>query len=71
MRKREVTKLIQEGGCVAQVDVELIEIEDGWSLYLSLEDAYKLDEVRDALRRGDLSRAAQLSWLLKLTPVAA
>jgi hypothetical protein len=30
------------------------------SPYLSIEDAQKLDEVREALRRGDLKTAAKL-----------
>jgi len=37
---------------------------------LSLEDAQKLDEVREALRRGDLARASQLGRVYHLTPVA-
>jgi hypothetical protein len=36
------------------VDVELLVNEDEWSPYLSLEDAYKLDDVREALKCGDL-----------------
>jgi hypothetical protein len=36
---------------------------------LSLEDAYKLDDVRQALRDGDLKTAAKLGRVFKLTPV--
>lgn len=39
MRKRRHTKLVHEGQYVAEVDVELIETDEGWSPYLSLEDA--------------------------------
>jgi len=39
MRKRHQTKLVHEGQYVAEVDVELIDTGDGWSPYLSLEDA--------------------------------
>jgi hypothetical protein len=43
---------------VAEVDVALLESDDAWSPYLSLEDAYKLDDIRKALRRGDVKIAA-------------
>jgi len=44
---------------------------EGWSPYLSLDDAYKLDDVRQALRDGDLNRASLLAKVFKLTPVPA
>ena len=44
MKKRRRTKLVHEGQYVAEVDVELIDMDKGWSPYLSLDDAYKLDE---------------------------
>jgi hypothetical protein len=56
---------------VAEVDVETIFTDDGWSPYLSVEDAYKLDDVRGALRRGDLKAATQIARVYSLTPVAA
>jgi len=70
MRKRHQTKLVHEGQYVAEVDVELVDTGDGWSPYLSLEDAYKLDDVRDALRRGDVRSAARLARVFTLTPIA-
>ncbi len=70
MNIRHHRKLVHEGQYVAEVEVSLIETEEGWSPYLSLEDAYKLDDVRDALRRGDIRRASQLSRVYTLTPVA-
>ena len=60
MKTKPKTKLVHEGDFVAEVSVELIETEDGWSPYLSVEDARKLDEVREALRCGDLKSAARL-----------
>jgi hypothetical protein len=71
MRKRSHTKLIHEGQYAAEVDVELIETEDGWSPYLSVEDGRKLDDVRQALRDGDLKRASRLARVYQLTPVSA
>ena len=70
MSKRKRTKLIHEGRYVAKVDIELLEEPEGWSPYLSLEDAYRLDDVREALRRGDVKAAAKKSRVFSLTPVA-
>jgi hypothetical protein len=70
VKKREHTKLIHEGDYVAKVNVELIDAEEGWSPYLSLDDAKKLDDVREALRRGDLKAASRLARVYTLTPVA-
>jgi hypothetical protein len=47
VRKRHHAKLLHEGKYAAEVDVELVETGEGWSPYLSLEDAYKLDAVRE------------------------
>ncbi len=71
MTQKQVTKLIHEGEYAAEVDINLITTDDEWSPYLSLGDAYKLDDVRQALRQGDLESAARLARLFKLTPVAA
>jgi hypothetical protein len=70
MSKRRHTKLVREGPYAAKVDVELIEAEDGWSPYLSLDDARKLDAVREALRRGDLQTASRHARVFSLTPVS-
>ena len=70
MSTRRYTKLVHEGGYVAEVDVELLYSEEGWSPYLSLDDAYKLDDVREALRQGDMKSAARLAKVYTLTPVA-
>jgi len=48
MKTRHRTKLVREGQYVAEVDVKLIEEDEGWSPYLSLEDAAQLDSVREA-----------------------
>jgi len=60
MTKRTRTKLVQEGKYVAEVDVELIETDDGWSPYISVEDAYKLDRVRGSLQQSDITTALVL-----------
>ena len=71
MKRRSTTKLVREGELVAEVEVYLVEGNAGWAPYLSLDDAYKLDDVREALRSGDVDRAAALaSRVYRLTPVA-
>ncbi len=60
---------MREGYYLAEIEVELIETQEGWSPYLSLEDAYKLDDVRAALRCGDIHTAAKLARVFTLTPV--
>ncbi|MBI4746463.1 MAG: hypothetical protein HY786_07990 [Deltaproteobacteria bacterium] len=65
------TKLVHEGSYVAGVEVEYIYTDEEWSPYLSLADAYKLDDVRDALQHDDIRMASQLSRVFMLTPVAA
>jgi hypothetical protein len=70
MKKRKHTKLVHEGKYIAEIDIELIDTPEGWSPYLALEDAYKLDDVREALRKGDLDTAGRFARLYTLTPVA-
>ena len=50
--------------------MELVTTDDDWSPYLSTEDAYKLDNVRDAPERGDIQSAARIARVFVLTPVA-
>ena len=69
MSKNYHTKLVRKGQYAAEVEVELLESETGWSPYLSLADAQKLDEVREALQNGNLKKASQLARVFKLTPV--
>ncbi len=69
MMRRKKTKYIHEGHYVAEVEVELMEGEGGWSPYLSVEDAYRLDDLREALREGDLRSAARYGCIYELRPV--
>ena len=71
MSERQTQKLVREGPYIAEVDVTLIETDHEWSPYLSAPDVRKLDEVRLALRRGDLAAAARLGRVYELKPVAA
>jgi hypothetical protein len=70
MTRRKKTKYVHEKPYVAEVEVALIEDESEWSPYLSVEDACKLDDVRDALPRGDLATAARYGLIYELRPVA-
>lgn len=71
MNRRLRKKVVIEGSYAAEVEVELLEGEEGWAPYLSLDDAKRLDEVRRALRSGEISRACQLARVYELTPLSA
>ena len=70
MIRRKKTKYIHEGHYVAEVEVELMEDEGEWAPYLSLDEAYRLDNLRNALRQGDLTAAARYGRIYELRPVA-
>ena len=70
MKRTSRTKLIHEGPYMAEVEVAYLEPEDAWSHYLSVEDALKLDTVREALRKGEIESAARLAKVYALTEVA-
>ena len=69
MKKRKHVKLVHEGNYVAEVDIELCDSGEGWAPYLSLGDAEKLDEVREALRREEVLTAGKLARVFRLTPL--
>ena len=70
VNKRRHAKFVREGQFVAEVQVDLIESEESWAPYLSLEDAYRLDDVREALRQGDIKAAAKCGRIYALKPLA-
>ena len=69
MNSRQKIKLVHEGQYVAEVAVVVTESEHGWSPTISLEDAYKLDDVREALKVGDMKAAAQYGRVYELRPI--
>jgi hypothetical protein len=71
MTKKRQLKLVHVGEYVAEVEVELIYTDEGWSPYLSVSDALKLDEVRELLRQEEFEVATRLARVFKLVPVAA
>ena len=62
-------KLVRQGELAAEVEVDLIESGTDWGPYLSFQGARKLDEVRVALRQGDLKAATRLARVFRLTPI--
>jgi hypothetical protein len=68
---RKTVKLIHEGRYAAEIPIELIEDDTGWSPYLSVEDAMKLDAVRLALKAGDVAAAAKHGRVFELLPLSA
>jgi hypothetical protein len=70
MKKQRRTKLVHERRYLAEVDIELLVTDDEWSPYLSVQEAYKLDDVRDALKKGDTTTAARYGRVLSLTPIS-
>ena len=72
MNVKSSKRLVREGSLAAEVDVTVVEADGGWTPYLSIDDAYKLDDVRDALKAGDIKRASRLATrVYRLTPVEA
>jgi hypothetical protein len=68
---RRTIKFVHEGRYAAEIPVDLIEEQGGWSPYLSVQDANKLDTVRQALREGDVATAAKHGRVFQLLPVSA
>ncbi len=77
MRTRPSTELVREGRYLAEVEIELIGDREWspdaspWEPTISMADAKKLEEVRLALRRGDLKAASTIARVYELKPVAA
>ncbi len=69
--ERQSIRAVREGRYFAEVPVTRFEDGHEWAPYLSMTDAKKLDEVRLALRRGDLKAAGELARVFQLAPVAA
>jgi hypothetical protein len=69
MKVKKKTKYIHAGRYVAEVEVDLIQSEDEWAPYLSVEDATKLDDVREVLQKEDLESASQYGRIYRLEPI--
>ena len=71
MQNRKHVKLVHEGKYVAEVEIEIINSENAWSPYISLDDALKLDTIRELLREDKTAEAKKLGKVYLLKPVAA
>jgi len=69
MMIKKKTQYIHAGQYVAEMEVDLIDSGDEWAPYLSVEDAKRLDEVREALQKGDLETASGYGRIYKLQPI--
>jgi hypothetical protein len=69
--QKQTLRLVREGHYLAEVQVNLIVDETGWSPYLTPDDARKLDAVRIALKQGDLETAKRLGRVFELLPISA
>jgi hypothetical protein len=67
--RRASVKVIHEGKYAAEIPVVWIE-DDSWGPCLSVDDVRKLEEVRKALREGEVMRAANFGRIFHLTPVS-
>ena len=68
--KKKKFKYLHVGQYVAEVEVAVMEDSTGWAPWLSVEDANKLDEIREALGKGDLKSASKYCQIYELRPVA-
>ena len=71
MPNRKHTKLLHEGKYVAEVEVEIVDNENAWSPYIRLDDALKLDTVRELLREENITEAKKYGKVYRLKPIAA
>jgi hypothetical protein len=67
---RSKIELVREGKYATEVPIELIEEEGGWSPYLSLDDARKLEAVKLALRKGDIAEVSKYGRVFELLPIS-
>ncbi len=60
-----------KGKYFAEVEIEIIDNENAWSPYISLDDTLKLDTVRELLREENITEATKYGKVYMLKPVAA
>jgi hypothetical protein len=71
MKTRKQVRIVHESPYVGEVDVDLILADEEWAPYLSLEDAGRLDRMRQALRKGELQEALKIGRVYRLTPITS
>jgi len=68
---KKAIKYIHEGLYVAEVEIELVDSDSGWSPTMSLRDALKLDEIRAYLHVGNLVAAVKYATVYEMRKIAA
>ena len=61
--------LIRDGDLVAEVQVKLADDHEDWRPTMSIDDATKVDMVRQAMRAKDYDQVRKLAKLYRLVPV--
>jgi len=69
--KKQSVRVTIEGKYAAEVAIEVVEDESGWSPYVTFGEATKVADVRGALRLGDTATAARLVKVHELLPLSA
>ena len=70
LNKRQQTKFLHEGNYVAQVEIELVDSNTGWSPTMSLDTAYRLDDIRLALLQCDIKTASKYATVFEMKQIA-
>jgi hypothetical protein len=70
MTSQHKTRYVHEGSYVAEVEVTIHHDDSGWSPYLSVEDASRLDNVKNALRSGDIKAASEYGKVYEMKPLS-
>jgi len=69
MAIKKKTKFIHTDRYVAEVDVELEDVNQDWAPYLSVEDARKLDYVKECLENNNLKPISDIARIFEKKPV--
>ena len=67
---KKTIKYIHEGFYVAEVEIDLVVSNSGWSPTMSLKDALKLDKIREYLRVGNLVTAVKYATIYEMHKIA-
>ncbi len=69
MKRYRTQRLIRDGNLVAEVEIELEDDDRAWGPTLSKEDAFKLDDVREAMRSKNYRAVNKVGKLYRLSPL--
>jgi hypothetical protein len=69
MTRHPATEIFRHGDLLFEVEVEQLGYDHPWDPCYSASDSLKLDDVRTALRQGNLQAAAKYARVYRLVPV--